>query len=162
MSVQAGVRRPRRAWLPLLVIFVVVGSGYAGRANSEEQPVAAMQAAPSDLSGSWDGTWGSRVSRHNGRLRAQFTRVDAYHYQAQFRATFFKVMCYKYTVVLNATPEGDHWILRGQKDLGRLAGGVYHYTAYANACRFSANYNSCKDHGVFAMTRCTVCTPCCK
>ena len=71
-------------------------------------------------------------------------------------------MCYKYTVVLNATPQGDHWILQGQKDLGRLAGGMYHYAAYANACHFSANYNSCKDHGVFNMTRCTVCTPCCK
>jgi hypothetical protein len=162
MDAPFGVRNPRRTWISLFVVLVIAGSGYAGRANSEEQPAPAAQAAPPDLSGSWDGTWRSHVSPHNGRLRAQLTRVDAYHYRAEFRATFFKVMCYKYTVVLNARPEGDHWILQGQKDLGRLAGGVYHYTAYANACRFNANYNSCKDHGVFAMTRCTVCTPCCK
>ena len=162
MSGKAGVRSPRRTWMSLLVVLVVVGSGYAGRANSEEPPAPAVQVAPPDLSGSWNGTWRSHVSPHNGRLRAQLTRVDAYHYKAEFRATFFKVMCYKYTVVLNATPAGDHWILQGQKDLGRLAGGVYHYTAYATACRFNANYTSCEDHGVFAMTRCTVCTPCCK
>ena len=151
----------RRVWISLVAISMVVGSGYASQANSEEQPVAEVQTAP-DLSGTWSGTWASHHSSHNGKLRAQVTRVDAYHYRAEFRATFFKVMCYKYTVVLNATPQGDHWILQGQKDLGRLAGGMYHYSAYANACHFSANYKSCKDHGVFDMTRCTVCTPCCK
>src|SRR6185437_4927646 len=130
----------------LVAVLAVVGAGFSSQANSEEQPVAEMQSAP-DLSGTWSGTWASHHSRHNGKLRATFTRVDACHYRAEFRATFFKVMCYKYTVVLNATPQGDHWILQGSKDLGRLAGGMYYYTAYADACRFSANYRSCKAQG---------------
>jgi hypothetical protein len=112
-----------------------------------------------DLSGCWEGTWVSNQSGHKGKLRATITRIDANHYNASFTGTFFKVLPFRYSVVMTVVEDtGDVVHLKGQKDLGKLAGGCYYYTSRATCCCFHTDYCSKKDHGTFDMQR----VPCCK
>jgi hypothetical protein len=41
----------------------------------------------------------------------------------------------------------------GQQDLGKLAGGVYHTTGWADGRTFQANFQADKDFGTYQMTR---------
>jgi len=114
------------------------------------------------LVGCWEGCWESHCTGHNGKLQAIITQVDETHYCARFHGTFFKFLPFEYYMLLSATPEGDGYQLAGQKDLGKLAGGVYRYEGRATSTDFLANYTSCKDRGVFVMRRrgCTSCSCC--
>lgn len=108
----------------------------------------------SDLSGAWQGRWNSCTTGHNGILRATFCRISATQYRVDFRGRFFKVLPFRYSVVLNVVSEyGDTVRLRGSSYLGRRF-GTFHYDAVATACRFDATYTSCKDNGRFRMTKC--------
>ena len=110
-------------------------------------------AAGSDLSGCWEGCWESHCTGHHGKLQAIITKVDDSHYCARFHGTFFKFLPFEYSMLLSAQPEGDRYLLSGQKDLGKLAGGIYRYEGHATPNEFFASYNSSKDRGVFVMTR---------
>lgn len=148
-------RRRLSAALRRIVILLAVAScaGCTLFTGYERRWDRASHIAPVDLSGAWEGSWHSEQSTHKGCLRAIITRVDDTHFCARFHATFFKFFSYEYTIVLYAVPDNDHWNLSGQKDLGRLAGGMYYYRGVATACNFRACYTSCKDHGVFEMKR---------
>ena len=109
-----------------------------------------------DPAGCWKGNWRSFCTSHKGKLSAKITPCCDGRYRAIFRGTFFKILCFKYTVTLNAEPAdetGEVYHLYGSSDLGRLAGGVYHYDGYATATEFRVNYRSKDDKGVFAMHR---------
>lgn len=114
------------------------------------------------LAGCWEGCWESHCTGHHGKLQAIISKVDETHYCARFHGTFFKFLPFEYSMLLSATPAGDGFRLAGQKDLGKLAGGVYRYEGQATACDFLANYKSCKDRGVFVMRRrdCNQCSCC--
>jgi hypothetical protein len=113
--------------------------------------------AAAELEGCWEGTWRSCVTGHKGVLRATITRCDDLHYRADFEGTFFKFLPFRYSIVLTVTQPGDPVEFQGQQDLGRLAGGVYHYTGHATDCEFHAHYCAKKDEGLFVMRRVCCC-----
>ena len=111
-----------------------------------------------DLTGEWAGTWESCRTGHHGVLKATFCRQDEQHYQVHFRGTFFKLVPFRYTAVLNVIEDGDEVRLSGESYLGRVM-GTFTYTASATACEFTSQYDSCKDNGLFKLSRCPSCCP---
>ena len=105
------------------------------------------------LSGCWRGCWVSFCSGHTGKLRGSICQCDATHFRATFTGTFWKIIPFKYTVVLTGEPAGDHMHISGQSNLGRLAGGTYYYTGWVTDCHFHLEYRTKKDRGKFEMDR---------
>ena len=140
--------------LALLVLALLASSGcsaLSGFRRDWNSPCCC--ATGGDLSGCWEGCWESHCTGHHGKLQAIITKVDDSHYCARFHGTFFKFLPFEYSMLLSAQAEGDRYLLSGQKDLGKLAGGIYRYEGHATPNEFFANYNSSKDRGVFVMTR---------
>src|SRR5262245_54077305 len=67
------------------------------------------QPIPSDLSGPWEGHWISDVNGHNGKLRCLITPGVTNDFDANFHATYMKVMTFGYSVPLQARNLGDHF-----------------------------------------------------
>jgi hypothetical protein len=122
-------------------------------------PASAEAAHAVDLSGCWEGRWQSCATGHNGPIKATLVRINDTQYEARFRGRFFKVIPFRYSIVLNVAEDGDVARLQGSSYLGRLAGGTYSYDAEATESKFTLNYSSCKDHGQFVL--CRVCPPPC-
>jgi hypothetical protein len=110
-------------------------------------------AAATDLSGHWRGHWSSDSTGHKGPLRCTLTRLDESSYQADFSGRFFKLIPFRYSVVLTITSDDGHTVqLTGSHDLGRRF-GTFTYVAEATCDEFVANYSSCKDCGQFVLSR---------
>ncbi len=116
--------------------------------QAEKTPVAL-----GSLAGRWEGHWLSDVNGHNGNLRCLITRSNEHEYAARFRATYWRVLRFSYTVPLQVEPHDGGWRLRGEADLGRTAGGVYRYAGTATPTNFHSTYDSKYDHGIFEMKR---------
>lgn len=116
-------------------------------------------AAATDLSGCWSGSWQSCVTSHQGTLNAEFVRLDDCRYEVFFQGRFFKILPFRYSVVMMATEQDGVVYLSGYKYLGRMF-GAFSFSAAATDCEFNADYSSCKDHGRFTMSRCTRAVPC--
>jgi hypothetical protein len=116
----------------------------------------ATLATAADLSGCWEGYWKSCSTGHQGVLRATITRIDDSRYCARFSGTFFKVIPFRYSTVLNAVDHGDSVTLSGSSYLGRLM-GTFCYDGSATDCRFTMSYRSQSDCGVFQMCRVAGC-----
>mgnify|MGYP000368554190 CR=1 FL=1 len=109
-----------------------------------------------DLSGCWSGTWQSQVTGHHGPLWAQFVRTGDNQYEVSFRGRFFVLVPFRYRVTMTATEQPDGTVqLQGSQYLGRMF-GTFTFTATATDHQFQAHYASCKDHGSFCLTRCTI------
>lgn len=115
--------------------------------------LAAGEARAADLSGTWSGRWDSLSTGHTGPLRATFVRLNESQYQVDFAGRFFKLIPFRYSVVLNAVDDGQTVRLSGDNYLGRRY-GWFHYEAVVTGDCFSADYSSCKDDGQFHLTRC--------
>ncbi len=115
--------------------------------------VEAGRLEAADLSGCWTGSWQSCTTGHKGPLRAEFTRCGTDTYRVTFSGRFFKVIPFTYTVTLDVVSEdADGVVLAGSSYLGRMFGS-FSYRATADECRFTANYSSKKDSGVFRLAR---------
>src|SRR5262245_43375611 len=125
---------------PVLALLLVLAAPSAGWAT--------------DLSGTWSGSWGSNQTRHKGPLHAEFVRISENQYEVFFRGRFFKVLPFKYSMVMTAVEQDGVVQLSGSMNLGRMF-GTFTFAAAASDCEFNANYSSCKDDGYFALTRCT-------
>lgn len=111
-----------------------------------------------DLSGCWSGSWQSCTTGHKGPLRATFTRCSDKQYSVDFSGRFFKLLPFRYSVVLDVVQETDDQVtLSGSSYLGRMF-GTFTYSASATSTDFQADYSSCKDQGRFLLSRCQ---PCC-
>jgi hypothetical protein len=121
--------------------------------NREWRKASANQFSTADLQGRWEGTWHSDKTGHSGKLRCIITKTDDGVLHAHFHAKFFKIMSFSYTVPLKAEQSANQFNFSGEADLGRKAGGVYHYEGHADAVNFFSKYSSTKDHGTFQMTR---------
>jgi len=86
-------------------------------------------------------------------------RLDANRYEVFFSGRFFKVMPFRYSVVMTASEQNGVVQLSGSKYLGRLA-GTFSFNAAATDCQFNANYSSCKDNGKFTLCRDTHASSC--
>jgi hypothetical protein len=115
---------------------------------------AQTPATTGDVAGAWDGQWLSNVNGHRGRLQCILTKKTEALYDARFKARFWKIFSASYTVPLNITPgTNGSFHLDGESDLGKLAGGVYHYAGEANPTLFNTQYSNKYDHGAFQMKR---------
>lgn len=104
------------------------------------------------IEGPWDGRWISEVNGHNGRLRCLISK-QGNEYQARFHANYKRILSFGYPVVLHVRETNGIYSFEGEADLGRLAGGVYHYAGEATATNFFSRYRSQRDHGTFQMRR---------
>lgn len=132
----------RRCSLPAVFLVALAAASHA-----------ASEAAAADLSGTWSGRWDSLSTGHTGPLRATFSRLNDSQYQVDFTGRFFKLIPFRYSVVLNAIDEGETVRLSGDNYLGRRY-GWFHYDAVVIGDCFTADYTSCKDDGQFRLTRC--------
>lgn len=113
----------------------------------------AVASPPKDIQGRWQGEWVSDVNGHHGRLKGIMVKLDPGRYEASFHATYSKVLRVCYSVNLSGREEDGRVILEGEADLGKLAGGVYHYTAEVTHWEFNCKYRCKYDHGKFHMNR---------
>ena len=132
----------RRLLTPLGVILCVLTFGAA------QAPVGP------DLSGCWSGRWSNCNNTHTGPLHATFCKCEGDSYRVNFHGRFFKLIPFRYSVVLNVTKrEADKVYLAGESNLGKLF-GTFTYTAEATNDHFDAHYSSCKYQGTFDLKRC--------
>ncbi len=116
------------------------------KAVSQPQP-------PASIEGRWEGTWLSDVNGHTGRLRCLLTRRSDERYQARFRATYYRIFRFSYTVPLTLQSHDDGWEISGEANLGKLAGGNYYYEGRVTPAHFRSTYRSQYDHGIFELRR---------
>jgi hypothetical protein len=114
-----------------------------------ERPVQAES-----IEGRWEGTWSSGADGHTGGLRCVITRTGPDTYQADYRATYWKIFSFGYSMPLHVDQqEGQQVNFEGTADLGWLAGGEYHYEGRADPAEFLCEYRSKFDFGMFRMKR---------
>lgn len=115
--------------------------------------LTSREARATDLSGAWSGYWVDGNSGHSGPLRATFCQCADGRYRAVFTGRFWKVIPFRYSVVLDVTAQdGDKLILSGESHLGLLF-GTFTYDARADATDFVADYSSRRYHGQFVLRR---------
>ncbi len=111
-----------------------------------QQPIS-----ESPIEGRWEGRWVSEVNGHEGKLLCLVSRRTDSEYAARFRATYLKVLRFSYTVPLSVEHREGVWYFHGEENLGKMAGGLYHYSGRATQTNFHSSYRSKYDHGVFEM-----------
>ena len=116
---------------------------------------AAMKAPiPSNsIEGPWSGDWRSDVNGHHGPLRCVVTKTSDSTYRAHFRAHYRKIIRFTYVAMLNGQETNGVVTLRGEADLGKLAGGIYKYEGNVTPTDFHSSYANKYDHGAYQMTR---------
>lgn len=99
----------------------------------------------------WQGQWVSQANGHRGELKCLLTKAGPDQYQATFYAVFAKFLSVAYTVPLHGRRDGAKLRLEGQADLGKLAGGIYHYDGEMDDASFLCAYRCAYDHGMFQL-----------
>jgi hypothetical protein len=79
--------------------------------------------------------------------------VDEATYRARFHATYALLLQFEYTADMTVEMRDGVAYFKGQADLGRMAGGIYHYDGHADGQTFYSTYQAGSDHGHFKMTR---------
>lgn len=121
---------------------------------SRDWKAATARPLPSDsIEGRWEGRWHSDHNGHNGGLRALVTRLDNGQYEARFHATYATILSFTSTVKLDVRQAGSQHQFSGSADLGKAAGGVYHYEGAVSGTNFFSTYKCPSDFGTFKMTR---------
>lgn len=105
------------------------------------------------LAGTWEGAWEDEDGNEGGALRCIATRRADGTYDAEFHATFAKVLASTQQARLTVVERGAEWRFQGEADLGLLGGGVYRYDGSANGKRFMCSYTSSYYNGRFRMVR---------
>jgi len=113
-----------------------------------------------DLSGTWTGQWEDFNTGHSGPLRATFVKLTDGNYEVNFSGRFFKIIPFRYTVVLNAVEKDGKVHLSGTSNVSRRR-GTFTYTAEATDTNFVSSFVSCKDNGQFRLDRCSYAEPSC-
>ena len=135
-----------------ILLFALALSG-CSTFNREWKAAARTPLPLTDIQGRWDGTWLSDVNGHTGRLRCLLSKAEDRHFQARFKATYWKILRYSYTADLLFEPADGSFKLSGDTDLGWWAGGLYHYEGSVSSTNFFATYKNKYDHGTFRMSR---------
>ncbi|HWY86356.1 MAG TPA: hypothetical protein VNX28_06515 [Gemmataceae bacterium] len=121
--------------------------------------ICALPIQAAGLTGDWSGHWTDTKSGHTGPLHATFRQCDEDHYQVAFAGRFFKVIPFRYKVVLTVTGRtGDEVFLTGEQNLGPLFGS-FTYNATATATDFVAHFCSRRYQGDFILRKCCSVAP---
>jgi hypothetical protein len=135
----------------LTAISVTALTGCAGDTYHQKFGVARAIPVPDQdpIVGAWEGTW-TDASGHTGKLKAIVTPLEGDTYQADFYATFFNDWFeHLSTAEFKGKRIGNKLVFSGQKDLGKLAGGVYHFEGYITPAYFNVDYRTgcCASEG---------------
>ena len=143
----------KSAWKILTTVLLLALTGCSSFERDWRH--ACVQPPPQSgaLTGAWKGTWLSEVNGHTGELRCLVTANRPDEYEFHFKATFWKIFRYSYTVNLPVTPTAEGYAFKGQEDLGFWSGGVYHYDGQIGGTNLNATYSNKFDHGVFTLQR---------
>jgi hypothetical protein len=99
----------------------------------------------------WEGQWISETNGHHGALRCLLAQDGPTNYSATFYAIYCRSLRVCYTVPLRGQQSEVKLKLEGDADIGRLAGGNYHYAGEATASAFRCTYECKYDRGTFEM-----------
>ena len=105
------------------------------------------------VAGRWTGEWVSEKSGHRGELRCVLTPDGSNFYRAHFYATFSKLFSVGYVTKFEAARTDGCVHLRGEEDLGRLAGGVYRCEGNVQQHKLLCQYSCRYDRGIFRLER---------
>ncbi len=147
-------RRQMARWAVLLLLVAVGGCSPFHKAWRE-----AGTAPGPGITGRWEGQWRSEASGHKGRLRCVIEPLGERRYLARYHAVYAGILTFAYDVEMETRQVGSAVLFEGQADLGKMAGGVYHYTGRIDrpedpeGARLFSEYRSGSDHGVFEMGR---------
>jgi hypothetical protein len=109
--------------------------------------------APDLVTGRWIGEWVSEKSGHRGELRCVLTPEGPDFYRAHFYATFSKLFSVGYVTKFEAARTDGSVHLRGEENLGRLAGGVYRCEGNVQDDELLCQYSCRYDRGIFRLKR---------
>lgn len=105
------------------------------------------------IEGPWAGEWRSEKNGHRGALRCVVSKTSDATYRAHYHAVYWKILRYSYVATLAGQETNGVVQLRGEANLGKLAGGIYKYEGAATPSEFRSTYSSKYDHGRFEMNR---------
>ena len=108
------------------------------------------------IEGRWVGRWHSDHNQHNDVLRCLITPKEGNIYSTRFHAKYkFGILpiSFGYELDMTVTEASGQYQFQGQADLGKLAGGLYHYTGSGTTNQLKFNYRSPKDYGTFNLQR---------
>ena len=111
----------------------------------------ATESRKNPLDGRWEGKWLSEVNGHTGKLRCLIQHQQNDNYQFYFWATYGKGLRVSYKAQFEVIPSTNGFEITGQKDLGKLGGGVYTWKGHIQDNQFQATYRNSYDHGTFEM-----------
>jgi hypothetical protein len=105
------------------------------------------------IAGRWTGQWISQRSNHQGELRCVLTPVSPDVYRACFYASFSLLFRVAYVTNLKTESMDGRVLLKGEEDLGALAGGTYRCEGEVIGSEFNCQYSCKYDHGIFRLKR---------
>lgn len=109
--------------------------------------------AAQSVQGRWLGEWVSQANGHHGELKCLLSRISENQLDGIFLASFWRFLRVGYGVRLSVTKAGNAFKLKGESDLGTLAGGIYTYEGEVNLTEFNCTYRCKYDHGLFRLKR---------
>jgi hypothetical protein len=134
------------------VLFAAVSTGCS--TFNRDWKKAATPLPADGIAGRWEGSWLSEMDGHRGRLRCVITGLADGRYRAHYKATYWKIFRFSYTVEMQVEHRsGDRFEMRGETNLGWWGGGVYQYEGEVSPTNFVCTYRSKYDHGRFRMER---------
>ena len=89
-------------------------------------------------------------------LRCLIDKKEDNLHETRFHAKYklgILTIGYSYNMEMIITQSDTEYQFTGQADLGKLAGGLYHYTGSGTTNQLQFNYRSPKDHGTFNLKR---------
>jgi hypothetical protein len=137
----------------MLLGFLPLITGGCTSFDHDWQKAARDFPAPDDIQGRWTGTWVSEVNGHTDGLRCVITKREDGIYKARFLARYHKVLSIGSVVPLKVQVANNEFTFTGDKGLGWLKGGMYHYEGRATATNYFSTYSCKYDHGTFQMGR---------
>jgi hypothetical protein len=134
---------------------VAMGLLLTGCSSFHKEWSTALKTPPpaNSIEGAWAGDWRSDKNGHHGSLKCVVTKNADATYRAHFRAHYMKILRYTYVATLNGSESNGVVNLKGESNLGKLAGGVYKYEGTATPTEFKSNYESKYDSGSYEMGR---------
>ncbi|HEY1169865.1 MAG TPA: hypothetical protein VGH19_00725 [Verrucomicrobiae bacterium] len=137
-----------------LVLLLLSLTGCASFERDWRHALVQPPARTATPAGPWKGTWLSHPSGHTGELRCLVTEKATGRYEFRFKATYWKVFRYSYSVEMPVQCDhAESCNFKGSEHLGLLAGGTYHYEGSIAGTNLTATYRCKIDHGIFQMSR---------
>jgi hypothetical protein len=132
-------------------VLALISASCAGFHQEWER--AGQKKSRDSFEGRWEGRWTSAKHKGSGgSLQCVLTKLEERQYRGRFRAGWLSFHG-TYSAVFQAERRGRELRFKGDRDLGPLAGGNYHFEGWATSEQFRASYDSSYDRGIFEMSR---------